>query len=142
MKLESEVDRQDNWDMQMQTKSDETFDVHEVIRRAEARAKTIREELNDLERIIGAVSPITRTKIPKVDSFKGWTIPQCAKQLIREAGTSLTSGQMLREMLVRGWTTTSKRPITVIHSGLSESPYIQRVGKRWDLSKKGSETEF
>lgn len=127
---------------QRRVETETTFDVREVVKQAEARAKTIREELNELERIIGAVSPIARTKVPRVESFKGWTIPQCAKQLILEAGTTLTSGQMLREMQARGWTTTSKRPITVIHSGLSESPYIARVGKRWDLSKKGAETEF
>ena len=128
--------------MTQQKETETTFQFDEWLEVAHRRRDTLREELNKLEKALGAVEPIARTKVPKVESFKNWTIPQCAKQLILENGSSLTSGQMLREMLSRGWTTTSKRPITVIHSGLSESPYIQRVGKRWDLSKKGAETEF
>jgi hypothetical protein len=106
------------------------------------RHKTLREELDELERVLNVISPIARTKIPRVENFKGLTVPQCAKQLLLEAGHTLTTAQMMREMLLRGWETKSKRPITVVHSGLAESPYIQRVGKRWDLSPKGVNTEF
>lgn len=106
------------------------------------RYAELRAELDELEKIINAISPLVKTQIPRAESFKDWTIPQCAKQLLLEAGTSLTSKQMLKEMVARGWATSSKRPITVLHSGLSETPYVSRVGKRWELSPKGKETQF
>lgn len=108
-----------------------------------------REELTALERrkeellhLLGPMDAIARPKPDRVETFSNWTIPAAAKQLILEAGGPLTTRQILDGMWARGWRTPSQRPITVVHSGLAESPYIERIGKKWDVSKRGLETEI
>jgi hypothetical protein len=120
----------------------DSFDLDGFVQNAREQYNWHRTEMAKLEKLISAVEPTTRAKAERVGSFKDWTIPQCAKQLILEEGHSLTTRQILDKMQERGWTSSSARPITVVHSGLAETPYITRVGKRWDLSDLGASTEF
>lgn len=114
----------------------------EVVQTLEINLEYHIKEKERIERMLSAVRPIVRPHVEKVESFVGWTIPQCAKQLILEHGGSMTTRQILDEMIKRGWRSKSERAITVIHSCLNESPYIARIGKRWDLSDRGRITEF
>lgn len=120
----------------------DNLSMDELVRALEKKYEFHTLKRDIAERMLSAVRPIVRPKVEKVASFIGWTIPQCAKQLILEHGGTLTTRQILDQMTQRGWHTKSARPITVIHSGLSESPYITRIGKRWDLSDRGRVTEF
>lgn len=90
----------------------------------------------------GDIATIVRPEVEPVADMSNWTIPAGAKQLILENGGPLTTRQILDGMWDRGWRTKSQRPITVVHSGLAESPYIKRVGKKWDLSERGLETQL
>jgi hypothetical protein len=126
-----------------ETEARESFDVDAFLVRAKEEYNWHRTQMEKLERVIAPLEPLAHKPKPsKVESFEGWTIPQCAKQLILEEGHSLTTRQILDKMQERGWTSSSARPITVVHSGLAETPYITRVGKRWDLSDLGASTEF
>lgn len=97
----------------------------------------------ELLRLLGPLNMLATPKAqPVVKDFSGWTIPAAAKQVILEAGCPLTTRQILDAMEARGWRSNSKRVISAVHSGLYESPYIQRVGRKWTLSPKGRETEL
>ena len=129
-------------------KVDETFDVNtefdldRAVQQAESKLQWHQSEMAKLQAFVGALKPMNRPKVAQVPSFKDWTIPQCAKQILLEEGAPMTTRQILNKMLERGWETRSERAITVVHSGLAETPYVQRVGKRWDLTEKGLKTNF
>lgn len=115
------------------------MDFQLLVEQAKVALEKVKKDRRDLEAFIRLFHPLS---IRAVESFAGWTIPKCAKQLILEAGRTLTTREILNGMLKRGWSTKSRRPFTVVHSGLNETPFMKRVGMKWDLSERGWDTEL
>ena len=80
---------------------------------------------------------------PRFEQFRqleGKGIVEAAKILIREKGPQKT-GDIMREAMARGWTTTSAKPIAAFYATLNGSKEFKRIDRKWHLSTETRETD-
>jgi hypothetical protein len=64
--------------------------------------------------------------------LEGKGIVEAAKILVREKGPQKT-GDIMREAMARGWTTTSTKPIAAFYATLNGSKDFKRIDRKWHL---------
>jgi hypothetical protein len=104
---------------------------------AREREQTAALEVARLEAAMAALqgAPGDFTNFRQANQFAGKGIVEAAKVLIREKGPMAT-GDIMREAMARGWTTTSTKPIAAFYSTLNGSRDFERIDGVWHLKSK------
>ncbi|MCY3895789.1 MAG: winged helix-turn-helix domain-containing protein [Chloroflexi bacterium] len=113
-----------------------SIDFEAVIHDLESQRDAINDAIRALRRISPAPDvPPMRTDSGSATSFAEMTRTDAAYAILAEAGTGLTAKEIVRRLLVGGFTTTSKKPHDSMRSALRRDArrFCQRPPGTWRL---------
>jgi hypothetical protein len=86
----------------------------------------------------------TECTAPRSAELAECTIPAAAVRVLRAAGQAQSTRQIFEAMKSGGKVIEDKksRAIQQLHSALAQTPYVRRVGRTWELTDRGRETQL